>query len=94
MPPIDRHMVTSREKTGRDFKEVHEWLDMDSARKMERHDITKVFEYGKYIEEQFGEEARAEYVRHLHDDIRAKFEHLRHDIETSIAETLAYFGIR
>lgn len=94
MPPVDKHIVTSREKTGKDFREVHEWLDKDPEKKAERHDITKIFEYGRMIEEQYGKEAREEYIRHLHDDMKTKFEHLRHDLEKSITDTLAYFGVR
>jgi hypothetical protein len=94
MPPVEKHVKTSIEKTGRDFKEVHEWLDSDPAKKTERHDITKIFEFGKMIEEQFGAEGRVEYIRHLHDDMKAKFDHLRHDFEKQMTDTLAYFGVK
>lgn len=94
MPSVEKHMISSSEKTGRDFRDVHEWLDKDPEKKAERHDITKIFEYGRMIEEQYGEEAREEYIRHLHDDMKTKFEHLRHDLEKSISDTLAYFGVK
>ncbi len=35
-----------------------------------------------------------EYIRHLHDDVKAKFEHLKRDREKQIADTLAYFGVK
>jgi hypothetical protein len=44
MPPIEKHLKTSLDKTGKDFKAVHEWLDGDPARKAECHDITKISE--------------------------------------------------
>ncbi|OGW55388.1 MAG: hypothetical protein A2Z46_06925 [Nitrospirae bacterium RBG_19FT_COMBO_55_12] len=94
MPPLEKHIKTSMEKTGKDFKAVHEWIDSDPVKKAERHDITKIYEYGKMIEEQYGKDAREEYIRHIHDDVKAKFEHIRHDLEKSIAETLAYFGVK
>lgn len=94
MPPIEKHLKTSLEKTGKDFRAVHEWIDGDPLKKAERHDITRIFEYGNMIEEQYGKDAREEYIRHIHDDIKAKFEHIRHDLEKSIAETLAYFGVK
>ena len=94
MPPIEKHMKSSIEIMGREFKEVHEWLDLDPEKKAERHDITKIYEYGKMIEDKFGAEGRAEYIRHLHDDVKAKFTHLQHDFEKQIADTLAYFGVK
>lgn len=94
MPPIEKHLKTSLDARGRDFKAVHEWLDGDPAKKTERHDLTRIFEFGTLIEQQHGKEAREEYIRHLHDDVKAKFEHLKHDIEQQLADTLAYFGVK
>jgi hypothetical protein len=94
MPPVPSHTKSSLERTGKDYKEVHEWLDMDPEKKAERHDITKIFEYGTMIERKYGVDARQEYIRHLHDDMKAKFNHLQHDIEKQIADTLAYFGVK
>ncbi len=28
MPPIDKHLKTSIERTGKDYKDVHEWIDL------------------------------------------------------------------
>ena len=94
MPPIDRHIKTSLDKTGKDYKEVHEWLDSDPEKKAERHDITRIYEYGKQIEEKYGKEALQEYIGHIHDDVKAKFDHLREDLEKALAETLNYFGVK
>lgn len=94
MPPITSHTKSSLERTGKDYQEVHEWLDLDPEKKAERHDVTRIYEYGKMFEEQYGAEARGEYVRHLRDDLKAKFLHLQHDFEKQIADTLAYFGVK
>lgn len=94
MPPVVKHFKVSSERTGKEYREVHEWLDNDPEKKAERHDLTKIYEYGKMIEEKYGEEARNEYIRHLHDDVKTKFEHLQHDLEKTIADTLAYFGVK
>ena len=94
MPPIEKHLKRSLDTTGKDFKAVHEWLDSDPAKKAERHDLTKIFENGAMIEQQYGKEARDEYLRHLIDDVAAKFDHLKHDLEKQLADTLAYFGVR
>lgn len=94
MPPVVKHFKTSSDRTGKEFREIHEWLDNDPDKKAERHDITRIFENGKMFEEKYGVEGRDEYIRHLHDDVKAKFEHLQHDLEKAIADTLAYFGVK
>ena len=94
MPPVAVHMKTSSERTGKDYKALHEWLDDDPEMKAERHDITRIYEYGKMIEEKFGKEGLQEYVRHIYDDIKARFRHLQDDLDMSLAETLSYFGVR
>ncbi|MCX8070399.1 MAG: hypothetical protein N2738_07845 [Thermodesulfovibrionales bacterium] len=95
MPPVAKHLVTSKERTGKEYKEIHEWLDdSDAVVKAQRHDITKIFEYGKMFEEKYGEEGRQEYIQHIHDDIKAKFTHIEHDLQKAVADTLAYFGVK
>ncbi len=69
-------------------------LDVDPEKKAERHDITKIYEYGKIIEGKYGKEGREEYIQHIHDDVKAKFSHLQHDVEKTVAEVLAYFGVK
>lgn len=94
MPPVEKHIKASIESTGKEYRDVHEWLDKDPEKKAERHDVTKMYEYGKMIEEKYGPEAHREYIRHIHDDLKAKFEHVQHDLEKAIADTLAYFGVK
>lgn len=94
MPPVDKHIKKSLEKTGNEYKDLHEWLDIAPETRAERHDITKIYEYGKMIEEKYGQEGLQEYIGHIHDDVKAKFEHLQEDLEKSIGETLAYFGVK
>lgn len=94
MPPIINHLKTSLDRTGKEYKEIHDWIDGDPAKKAERHDITKIYEYGKIIEGKYGKEGREEYIQHIHDDVKAKFSHLQHDVEKTVAEVLAYFGVK
>jgi hypothetical protein len=68
MPPVPGHTKSSTERTGKEYKEVHEWLDLDPEKKAERHDITKIVEHGTMIEQKYGVEARQEFIRHLHDE--------------------------
>jgi len=94
MPHIDKHIQSSMERTGKEYREIHEWIDGDPEKKVERHDITKIYGHGKFIEDNYGKEALQEYIQHLHDDIWAKFTHIGHDFEKMILEVLAYFGIK
>ncbi len=94
MPPLVKHIKKSLDKTGKEYKEVHGWLDSDPEMRAERHDITRIYEYGKQIEEKYGKEALEEYIEHIHDDVKAKFDHLREDLEKSLAKTLEYFGVK
>jgi len=93
MPPVEKHSKISAERTGDDFRELHEWID-DPEKKAERHDITKIHEYGKMIEEKYGEKALQEYILHIHDDVNAKFAHIVRDFEKAMKDTLAYFGVK
>lgn len=83
MPSIDVHAKTSIERTGKEYKEVHEWIDKDEAKKVERHDITKIPENAKEVALKWGQEGVNEYIQHIHDDIKKR-----------IADTLAYFGVK
>jgi hypothetical protein len=94
MPPVPGHTKSSFERTGNEYRELHEWLDLDPEKKVERHDITKMIEFGKMIEEKYGKEGLQEYIQHIHDDVKAKFTHLQHDFEKQITATLANFGVK
>ncbi len=94
MPPIEKHLKISLERTGKDYREVHEWIDGDPAKKTERHDVTKIYEYGQMFKDKYGDEALQEYLQHIHDDLKAKFKHVQDDLEKAVADTLAYFGVK
>ena len=72
MPKIDTHVQTSMEKTGREYREVHEWVDGDPEKKAERHDIARLHDNGRVVEREFGKEGLEEYVRHIVDDVKMK----------------------
>lgn len=95
MPPVSKHLMTSKERTGKEYREIHEWIDdSDPVTKAQRHDITKIYENGKIFEEKYGAEGLQEYIQHIHDDIKAKFTHIEHDLQKAIEDTLQYFGIK
>jgi len=93
MPKIETHVATSTQRTGRPYREVHEWID-DPAHKNERHDITRVLEFSAMFREQYGEQGAQEYVQHLADDLNGKFGHLLDDVGAGLDSALRYFGAR
>lgn len=93
MPSIEIHVEKSLKKTGKEYREIHEWID-EPEHKNERHDITKILEFGKMFEEKYGEEGAQEYIQHIHDDMNSRFEHLLDDVEKLVKETLSYFGAK
>lgn len=93
MPSIEKHAETSRNRTGRDYLDLHEWIDKDPSTKVERHNITKIHEYGQMMLDKYGSEGLQEYLQHIHDDLLARFGHVKEDLEKSVQDTLACFGV-
>lgn len=93
MPLIEIHVKKSLERTGKEYREIHEWID-EPEHKNERHDITRILEFGKMFEEKYGKEGAQEYIQHIHDDMNTRFEHLLEDVEKMVKDTLAYFGAK
>lgn len=91
MPPIEKHIQTSIERTGKDYRDIHEWID-HPEKKPQRHDLGRVLELAKMFEEKYGEEGAREYVQHLQDDLTSRFGHLLEDVEKLVADNLKYFG--
>jgi hypothetical protein len=61
MPSIEKHADISKQRTGKAYQQVHEWID-DPQHKGERHDITRVLKFSRMFREKYGEEAAREYV--------------------------------
>jgi hypothetical protein len=93
MPPIDKHVENSRERTGKDYRDIHEWID-DAERKMERHDLSRVLEFGNMFRVTHGDKGANEYVYHLQDDLKARFDHVLEDVQKLVVENLEYFGCK
>jgi hypothetical protein len=93
MPSIEKHANISKQRTGKTYQQVHEWID-DPQHKEERHDITKIPDTFQMFKEKYGEEAAREYVQHLADDLNGKFNHLVEDVQVLVDKTLAYFGAK
>lgn len=92
MPPTEKHFETSVKRTGKDYADLHRWID-DAEHKNERHDFTKIWHFGPQLVEQYGEEGVAEYIEHLREDMEKKFKKIRHEYKASMKDAYAYFGI-
>ena len=71
MPSIEKHIELSLERTGKEYKEIHEWMDGRGVSYKEiaaRHRITNVPKFLPIIEREFGKDAVGEYLRHIEDD--------------------------
>ncbi|MCK4829560.1 hypothetical protein KA005_78270 [bacterium] len=57
MSPLDVHLKNSKERTGKDYEELHHWIDDDKSKAPDIHDIAKIYENIKYVRDKWGEEA-------------------------------------
>ncbi len=91
MPSLEKHMEISRNRTGKTYREVHEWMNHPDFRE-NRHDITRVLEIAEMFTEQYGKEAAQEYVQHLADDMKSMFGSIAEQTSAAVHEKLVYFG--
>lgn len=82
MPPLDAHLKNSKQRTGKEYEELHHWIDDDKTKSTEIHDISKIPENIRYVREKWGEEGVKEFVLHI-----------KEDMEHRIKENLQYFGL-
>lgn len=93
MPPTKDHYASSLERTGKEWKDVHDWVDHPDH-KNERHDFTRIADFTPIIFEQFGKDGVAEYINHVREDMDKKFAKIKKEYEDKMADAYAYFGIR
>ena len=93
MPPTKQHYASSLERTGEEWKEVHDWVDHPDH-KNERHDFTRIADFTPNILEKFGEDGVKEYINHLREDMDKKFAKLKKEYEEKMTDAYSYFGIR
>lgn len=71
MPPVEKHVELCMKRTGKSFREVHEWMDSKEIGMEEivaRHDIANILRFLPIIKKQFGEEGIKAYLQHIKDD--------------------------
>lgn len=92
MPHTEKHMQTSLSRTGKDYAELHAWIN-DPAMQVERHNFTKIWDFSTEIIAKYGEEGLREYIEHLRMDMAGKFKGIWGGSEAMRDDALDYFGI-
>jgi uncharacterized protein len=93
MPPTPKHLQTSLSRTGKDYATLHAWID-DPVLKAERHDFTRMLDFGPEIKAKYGEEGLREYIEHLREDMDVKLMKIWGKDAATRDEALDYYGIR
>lgn len=71
MPTLRGHIKLSVKRTGKEFRELNEWMDGSSVSyrdRIERHKIPNILKFTPVVKRLFGKEAANEYLQHLKDD--------------------------
>lgn len=70
MPPINEHIKLSLKRTGKEYRELHGWMDSEykNPSGLRRHEIINIPENIKTVEKNFGRDAVKEFLWHIKDD--------------------------
>ncbi len=71
MPKLEEHITRSLQRSGKDWRDLHEYLDGTSLnifKKIKRHSPFGIKKKIKYMEKRFGKEGIREYLMHLKED--------------------------
>jgi len=93
MSATTKHMHTSLSRTGKDYAELHAWIN-DPDHQLDRHDFTKILDFAPEIKAKFGAEGLREYIEHLREDLDSKFTKIWGKDTATRDEALDYYGIR
>lgn len=93
MPQTEKHQEMSLARTGKDYAELHRWIN-DPEHQYARHDFSRIWDFLPEIREHFGEEGVREYIEHLRVDMESKFTHIWGQSEAVRDAALEYYGLR
>ena len=73
MPSVKTHCKNSKDRTDKDFKELHEWMDKPGEilgidHRRVRHDLSYINDVRKKFEKEFGVEVVKEFLKHIAED--------------------------
>lgn len=71
MPSIEKHIQLSLERTGKEHRQIHEWMDgnnLSPKERLERHRTANIPKFLPIVENKFGKPSAKEYLQHIEDD--------------------------
>jgi|SRR3989338_1797229 len=71
MPSDSEHAKLSKARTGKDFLELHQWMNDSKGNHKQgkkRHDITNIPETMGIVREKFGDDGIKEFLYHIKED--------------------------
>lgn len=74
MPSLREHIKLSKERTGKGYRELNEWLDGKGSglvTRIDRH--VRMSKHSKYVVEKWGKDGLEEYRSHVNDDVKRFF---------------------
>lgn len=71
MPPYKTHLETSLKRTGKEYVELHDWLDNDPDKEIKtvRHSLDILPQNIEYVRGNWGDEAVTEFLLHVVEDL-------------------------
>lgn len=68
MPNVNTHCAISKQRTGKEFRDLHEWIDEPQKffgmnHRIERHTLNDT--YLKYVEDNWGKKGVVEWLFHI-----------------------------
>ena len=94
MPSVNIHCEISKERTGSEYKELHEWIDKPHEyigfnHRIERHAF--LTDYKDYIEKKWGEKAVVEWLFHIDIDNLETANKFAYDVYSTNYPEIAFF---
>lgn len=74
MPSLEEHISLSRMRAGKEWREVHEWVDgrgLSRSQRLARHNIFMLGKNMRAAERMFGSDGAKEYFHHICEDYEA-----------------------
>jgi hypothetical protein len=71
MVSLEKHIQLSLKRTGKEYRELHEWLDgknISYKERLSRHNINNISKLLPVVEKRFGKDGVREYIQHIKDD--------------------------
>lgn len=73
MPNLKKHCKNSEDRTGKDFEDLHIWMDepgktLNEDHRRVRHDLSYIPTIKELFGEKYGSDAIREFLKHIAED--------------------------